>query len=80
MFGPSLAPPVSHGNEIDEHSKSTGCPLPKVCMPRSVPSTVDPSVDCWIGCDPMCGPDMELCDMGMNEQGKSLNQCAYGVA
>ena len=42
-------------------------------MPRSVPSTVDPEVECWLSCDQQCGEDMELCDMGMDEQGMSMS-------
>ena len=73
MFGPSLAPSVFHGDGIDELCKSTGCPAPPMCMPTSIPSTVDPEMECWLGCDMQCGEDMELCDMGMDEQGMSLN-------
>merc|ERR1712218_170839 len=69
MFGPSLAPSVFHGDGIDELCKSTGCPAPPMCMPTSIPSTVDPEMECWLGCDMRCGEDMELCDMGMDEMG-----------
>jgi len=55
-----------------------GCPSAGICMPRSVPSTVDPEVMCWLSCDPQCGVDMELCDLGMDEQGcPRPRECRY---
>merc|ERR1712165_240163 len=55
-----------------------GCPSAGICMPRSVPSTVDPEAECWLSCDPQCGVDMELCDLGMDEQGcPRPRECRY---